>query len=425
MSRLPDDVRELAERIGPRGTGTSAERAAADFVAARLAALGLPVARSSFRAVRSQNAFPLASVALALVAVAAYPLGPGGRWAAAALALATAPLLWRAIRLSTSPVRTLLPKVPSGNVVATVAPRGPAAARVVVLAHLDTNRMRLAWRSGGVRWLEPLTWLTLAVFGALGVAYLGGAVLGAAGDGAAAPWWPPADAAGWLWWASLVPAAYVAGMLVTLVRDDLTPYSPGAHDNAASVSVALDVARRLAAAPLDATEVVLAFTGAEETDHAGLHDLLRADRARLREAAFLGLEGLGSGELVYLTRHGLCDHVRADPGLLTLLGRVAERRPELGAAPAEMTEEDEVTNLRRLGYRAVCIAGRDGATGTIPHWHRPDDTADTVSPGFMERAAAFVHAALEDIDATARPAGTGEETGVTADEKERLTCARS
>lgn len=65
---------------------------------------------------------------------------------------------------------------------------------------------------------------------------------------------------------------------------------------------------------------------------------------------------------------------------------------------AQMTMEDEVGTLRRRGYRAICIAGRDPATGTLPHWHRADDTADTVSAQVLERAADFVMALLEELD---------------------------
>ena len=353
--------------------------------------LGLPVSTRSFRAVHSQNAFPLAVDAVALIAVVVYAVGGRpGRWVAAGLAFAAGPLLWRAIRLSTNPLRMLLPQVRSGNVVARAAPRAAARRRVVILAHLDTNRCRLAWRSGAVRWLEPLTWLTLAMFGLLGLLFLAGALLGKGGF----PWRHD----GWMWFLSLIPTAYILGTLVTLIRDDRTPFSPGAHDNAASVAVALQVAAGLVERPLQGTEVLLAFTGAEETDHAGLYALLHDDPAGMRDADFVGLEGLGSGRLTYLVQEGLCDRYRPDPGLLAAAERVATARPELAARPARMTVEDEVGTLRRSGFRAICVAGCDPVTGTLPHWHRSDDTADTVSWEFMERAARFVRALLDDLD---------------------------
>jgi hypothetical protein len=84
--------------------------------------------------------------------------------------------------------------------------------------------------------------------------------------------------------------------------------------------------------------------------------------------------------------------------LLALAEDVAARQPELQARPAEMLMEDEVGTLRRLGYRAICIAGYDPATGTLPHWHRPTDTAETVSTQFMGRAVTFLMAMLEEVD---------------------------
>jgi hypothetical protein len=384
MTLILAHVQVLAGEIGPRGTGTPGEEAAAEYVAGCLAALGLPVEQQSFRAVGSQNAFPLAIDLVALLAVAIYAVGGGpARWIAAGLALTTAPLLWQTIRTSGGPLRPLLARVTSRSVVARIEPKGELRQHVVLLAHLDTNRCRMAWQSSAVQALEPLTCLTLAMLASLGGLYLAGALLGGPG---------------WLWWVSLLPAAYVVGTIVTLVRDDRTAYTCGAHDNAASVAVALEVAARLAVQLPGVTQVWLAFTGAEETDHAGLYALLRRYRSDLRHAAFIGLEGLGSGDLVYLTRQGLCTHYKPDPGLVALAERVADLRPDLDARAAQMTGEDEVGTLRRSGYRAICIAGRDPATGTLPHWHRADDTVDTISDRFLERAADFVMALLQELD---------------------------
>jgi Zn-dependent M28 family amino/carboxypeptidase len=192
-------------------------------------------------------------------------------------------------------------------------------------------------------------------------------------------------------------------MVIALLKDDRAPFSPGAHENAASVAVPLEVGTRLFARPLKRTQVWLAFTGAEETDHAGLYALLDQHKSILRSAAFIGLEGLGSGALVYLTRQGLCSHSRPDEGLQALAASVATARPEFGARAAEMTREDEVGTLRRAGYRAICIAGLDPATRTLPQWHRSDDTVDTLSLQFIEQAACFVLALIERLDIEGLP----------------------
>jgi hypothetical protein len=377
------DVHVLAAKIGPRGTGTPAEAAAAQFVAERLETLNLAFERHTFLAVNSQNAFPLAINTVALLAVALY-FGGGavGRWLGAGLALSTPPMLWQTIRMSNNPLRPLLPKVTSHNVVARIPSQGETSQHAVLLAHLDTNRCRIAWQSSAVHSLEPLTYLTLAMLASPGLLFLADILFGLR----------------WAGWAALLPTAYNAGAVITLWKDERTPFSPGAHDNAASVAVALEVGCRLAARPLERTQLWLAFTGAEETDHAGLYTLLRHHGAALRDAAFIGLEGLGSGELVYLTQQGLCFHYEPDAHLVALAAGVAARRPELGLRPARMTMEDEVGTLRRLGYRAMCIAGRDPVSGTLPHWHRADDAEDTISPEFMERAADLIVALLSALD---------------------------
>lgn len=204
----------------------------------------------------------------------------------AGLALTTAPLLWGAIRTSNSPLRPFLPKVTSGNVVARVPPRDAIEHRAVLLAHLDTNRCRLAWRSQAARHLEPLTFLTLGVLASMGLLTLAGALGGGPH---------------WVTRILILPAGYVMGTIGTLWLDDRTLFTPGAHDNAASVAVALEVGARLADRGLEHTETWLAFTGAGETVQAGLYALLKHHRPELADATFIGMEGLGSGELVYVT----------------------------------------------------------------------------------------------------------------------------
>jgi Peptidase family M28 len=383
MSKLLDDVRHLAGTIGPRGTGTPAEAAAADYVAQRLTDLGMTPEKQAFRSVPSQNAFPIAISLMAVLATLIYPLGwVVTRWLAVLLSLGAGWSLWQTIRNAFNPLSVLLPKVTSQNVEVCLNAKQETRHKVVLLAHLDTNRCRLIWQSMSVRSLTPMTWLTLAIPFCMGMLYLGGAVLGGA------LWW----------WLSLPFAAYQLGTIATLIRDDHTPYSPGAHDNAASVAVALEVAQRLSVTPLQNTEVWFVFDGAEETDHAGVMDLLRRHGTDLREAAFLGLEGLGSGDLVYLTRQGVVAYYRPTPDLLAVAQSVASRHPQFEFHPAQMVAEDDVRTLRGRGYHAIGIAGRDPHTGILPHWHRPDDTPEFVSEATMQRAADILCAILKEMD---------------------------
>jgi hypothetical protein len=383
MSKLLDDVQHLAGTIGPRGTGTPAEAEAADYVSRRLADLGLVPEKYAFRSVPTQNAFPIAISLMALLATVLYPLGGAAtRWLAALIALGAGWSLWQTIRNDFNPISGLIPKVPSQNIEARLGPKNETRKKVVLLAHLDTNRCRLLWQSLSVRSLTPMTYLTLAIPFFMSAFYLAGAITGSI-------FW---------WWASLPFAAYQLGTIITLIRDDRTPYSPGAHDNAASVAVALEVAKRLSSAPLQNTEVWFVFDGAEETDHAGTLDLLRRHSKDLREASFLGLEGLGSGEIVYLTRQGVIAYYHPTPDLQKVAESVAAKHPEFKFGPAEMLAEDDVRTLRGRGCHAIGIAGRDPQTGILPHWHRPDDTPEFVSEETMSRAADILCAMLKEMD---------------------------
>jgi len=384
MRTLTDDVRYLAETIGSRGTGTSNEAAAADFVGNRLKDYGYKPEIRSFKTVTSQNAFPIAISVLALIAAALFPLGlVVTRWLAVILSLGASWLLWQTIRNDpNNPLTTVLSKVPSQNVEVCVKPEGKVEYRVVILAHLDSNRCRLVWQSLSVKSLGPMTWLTLAVPVGMGLLYLCGTIT------RNLLWW----------WISLPFVAYEIGAIITLIRDDRTPYSPGAHDNAASIAVAIEVAKRISNNSLKNTETWFVFDGAEETDHGGTIDFLSRHGEELREAVFIGLEGLGSGEIVYLTRQGICAYYRPHPFLLKLAKKVSADHPELDFRPAQMIAEDDVRTLSVRGYRAICFAGRDPETGILPRWHRIDDTYDSVSEKTMLQASEILHTVLKEID---------------------------
>jgi len=374
-------VETLAREIGPRGTGTKGEAQAAHYVREQLQKLGLAANEQRFLAVGDMNWFPISAALLALCGTMIYPWAGWTRWLGALLAGLAAVLLWWAIVRADSPIRFLLPRVPSRNIVARIAPKREARRRAVVLSHLDSNRCRLAWCAGKAKTIKYGSIATLAVYSANGLLYLLG------------------TATGWHWpyLASFPGAFYILATLIVLLAEMRRPYSPGANDNAASVAVNLGLAERLTKDPLEKTEVFLAFTGAEEVDHRGLKVLLK-EHTEFREALFIDLEGVGGGDLCYLTKEGLIKHYRPDPGLLKLAEETAKRRSDLQVGSTEMLVVDEVQTLRRLGYRAICLAGRDSQTDSLPYWHTCEDTLEHVSAAALGRAAEFAWEMLQEID---------------------------
>ena len=380
-SRLLAHAVCLAGRIGPRGTGTVAEVQAADYIRDQLGALGCPFEEQRFRAVADMNWFPVSAVIFNLLGALIYPWSGSTRWVAAFFAGFAVLLLWWALTRADSPVRFVLPHVRSQNVIACFASQEEVRQRVVVLSHLDSNRCRLAWRAGRTTTIRFGSLATLGVCTLNVALYLIGAATGSS----------------WPYFASLLGVTYGIATLVILLAELQLPYSPGANDNASAVAVNLEIASKLAREPLQSTEVRLAFTGAEEVDHRGLKRLLE-DYQELSDAYFLDLEGVGAGELCYLTQEGLLKPYRPDSTLLALAQRVANRHPELAFKAAGMMVVDEVQTLRRLGYRAICFAGRDAATDSLAYWHTSDDVVGNINGHVLVRAAEFVWAMLKELD---------------------------
>jgi len=371
----------LAGRIGPRGTGTVAEIQAADYIRDQLGALDCPFEEQRFRAVADMNWFPVAAVIFNLLGALIYPWSGLTRWVAALFAGWASLLLWWALTRADSPIRFVLPHVHSQNVIACFASQEELRQRVVVLSHLDSNRCRFAWRAGKTTTIRFGSLATLGVYTLSTTLYLIGAATGSS----------------WPYFAGLPGVIYGIATLGILLAELRLPYSPGANDNASAVAVNLGIASKLAQEPLLSTEVWLAFTGAEEVDHRGLKRLLKGHQ-ELSDAYFLDLEGVGAGELCYLTQEGLLKPYRPDSTLLQLAQRVANRHPELAFKAARMMIVDEVQTLRRLGYRAICFAGRDVATGSLAYWHTSDDMVKNIHGHALVRAAEFVWAMLKEID---------------------------
>ncbi|RLE29032.1 hypothetical protein DRJ54_05445 [Candidatus Acetothermia bacterium] len=303
-----------------------------------------------------------------------------------ALAAAAPVLLWYAFTRADSPIRALLPQVESRTVWARIAPRGEPEGVVALLAHLDANRCRLAWRAGGGRAIRLGSALTLFV-GATVPALLATAALA----GRPGPYL-----------AALLGGGYALANTAVLLWELRLPPSPGANDNAASVAVVLALAERIIGTPLEHTEVWLLFTGAEESDHRGIKEALRR-HPELAWARFLVLEGVGAGELSYLTREGVLVPYRPAPELLGLVAQVGRRS---GVEGREMTVVCETQTLRRWGLPAVTIAGYDPEARSLPHWHTCQDAPENLSPGAMSRALDFLGALLHALDGangTGRP----------------------
>lgn len=377
-------VRALAEGIGPRGSTTSGEAQAADYARRALENAGLQAWVEPFTSARSAWWPAALAAVLSLIAEGIFWFGgQTGAWVAAGLqALAFVSGLLE-LNFVTNPLRWVLPKGPSQNVVAVIPPSGPVERQVVLVGHLDSHRTPFIFGSTTrLRAFRLLTILGLLSF----IANLGLYVLVAiTSDRTWAPW-------------TLGPAFILLLVVLMTLQADFTPYTPGANDNASGAALVMALVERLTRRPLSRTRVWAVCSGCEEVGCYGAAAFVARHRQELEGACFLVIDSVGGGDLCYITREAMSLPYHSDPGLIALAGEIARRRPELGAQPRVFTAAyTEGAIGVKAGLRTLTLLGLT-PDGFVPNWHRLTDTPDRVDPAMLARTEAFVWELLQAID---------------------------
>jgi hypothetical protein len=384
--RALEHVRHLSLDIGPRGSTTSAETEAAAYAWGVLDRLELTPQMQRFKsAISAWRPFALAAT-LGLLALALYPLA-GHVTAGLAAAIAAVALVSSFLELNfrPNPLRWLLPRRVSQNVWAVLPASGRAAQRVVVVGHLDSHRTPFIFGSTArLKLFGLLVVLGFLSFAALTALYVVGAVI-------------QEDI---FYQVSLAPAFFLLVLLVVSLQADMSPYTPGANDNASGAAVVLALAERLKDQPLANTEVWVLNSGCEEVGLYGAAAFVREHRKELAGACFIPLDSVGGPRTgpCFITREGMVKRYRSDPALVALCHEVAKQRPDLGAYPGVM----------KLAYTEGAIGVRNGLrtltfvnltpAGELPHWHQPTDVYENVDPDVLSRTSEFLWELLQRID---------------------------
>ena len=383
-ARLMEHVRALAEVIGPRPPASEAEGRAAVYVAEQLRALGIePVREQSFA-----SSTPIGRTSLMLSALMALGLvaGRGGRLAklaGGAAVIASAYSLYRLLRGSPLPLTDVFQSQESRNLIAHIPPAKRSRQFLFLTANLDSDRARLTHVQGlpflrraagtGLIGLGGLAGLCMLVDSLIGRRKAGGMQTAAA-------------------FLSVVSAALLG-------YDELQPPAIGANGNASGVAVLLGLAEALVEKPLEHTEVVLLFTGAQEASASGLNAYLRQFAPPRSDTWWIDVEMVGAGELAYVAEGGasLFTSYRPSPRITALAHEVAEQHPELQVTPQTLDLMGGGLPLVNAGYEAITVAGytEQGLPGFAPP---TTDSADHVSGEVMARAQMFVGALIRAID---------------------------
>jgi Zn-dependent M28 family amino/carboxypeptidase len=200
------------------------------------------------------------------------------------------------------------------------------------------------------------------------------------------------------WWQWLMSGALFSGVLGDLF-DEAQPHIEGANDNATAVAVLLGIAEALQTQPLQHTEVALLFTGCEEVVCVGMENYLQRFAPPRQGTYWIDLEMVGTGNLCYVTGHGTSHLSEYYPAaeMVSLAAKTARQHPELDVTGKDMLILEEVANLRRRGYKAICLAGYD-ERGFLPNWHRLSDNLENIEPDTLSRAARYTWALIQEVD---------------------------
>jgi hypothetical protein len=381
---LMTHMRVLCQEIGPRPSTSAQERQAAAYVKKTLAALGLDVQEQAFK---SQDSLGWVEIPAALAAASGMPLARiGGRWgklAGALLLLGGAYVSNEFARARPPFFQPLIAQGDSQNLSAQIPPRGEVKRQVFLVGHLDSQKQRFIFPPSRPGLLKPLM-TTAVLLSALGGLSLLADVI-----------FKREKIAWWQWLIGAISCIAPSSLL----SDERQPHIEGANDNATAVAILLGMAEALQAAPLQHTQVTLLFTGCEEVGCVGMENYLRRYAPPQENTYWIDLEMVGTGDLCYVTRHGvsyLSEYYPA-PGMVALAAQAAHKHPELDVTGKEMLIVEEVANLRHWGYRAICIAGYDEG-GWLPNWHRLSDDLGNIEPDTLSRAARYTWALVQEID---------------------------
>lgn len=381
-----DHIKYLAEAIGPRGSTRSNEKRAAHYAANVLTQAGMKPQIEPFRSARSAYHPYLLFSGLFLVSELCFLLG-GRSGAVAAILLSLLGLLSILLELSfrSNPFRWLIPKGDSQNVWVKNKPWDAVRQRVVLLGHLDSHRTPLIFSSK--------VWLKF--FGILVPIGLGSSILLILLFGISLL------SEHWIWQVTSIPftSLYLV-IFILMVQADLTPYSPGANDNASGATLVLNTAVRLNEKPLANTEVWSVMTGCEEVGCYGAEAFVNAHSDDMGEVIWLTVDsvGTGHGDPTYTVSETFLLTTHSDSVLVKNAQKIAQDHPELKVKPHTFRGAySEGVIGGKYNFRVLSF-GSSGVDGSQPEWHRMTDVIDNVDVDVMERCERFIWEVLRSID---------------------------
>jgi hypothetical protein len=174
-----------------------------------------------------------------------------------------------------------------------------------------------------------------------------------------------------------------------------SPVVPGANDNLSAVAVVLEVARRLAEAPVGGVRVLLVSTGSEESFEEGMAAFVARHEHELDRGStdILVLDSVGSPRLVLLEGEGMIVKRGYDEALKDTVEQAARDAGDPLIREHWLSFGSDALIALRRGYRTALLASFD--EHKLPsNYHQPTDTADRVDYATVAAAARVTEATV-------------------------------
>lgn len=383
-ARLMEHIHALAETIGPRPSASDAEGRAAQYVAEQLRALGVePVREQQFA-----SSMPVGRTSFMLTTLMALGLvaGRGSRIAkllGGITALSSVYALYRLLQGAPLPLTDIFQPQQSQNLIAHLPPAKRSRQFLFLTANLDSDRPRVTHVQGLPFLRRAAGTGLIGLSGLAGLGMLADVLIGRRQSNGAQ-----------------TAAAFLSVMSSALLGyDELQPPAAGANGNASGVAVLLGLAEALLEKPLEHTEVVLLFTGAQEASASGINAYLRQFAPPRSDTWWIDVEMVGAGELAYVAEGGssIFTSYRPAPRITALANQIVQQHPELRVTPQTLDLMGGALPLVNAGYEAIAVVGytEQGIPGSPT---RLPDTAERVDAEVMARAQTYIGALMRAID---------------------------
>lgn len=370
----------LAETIGPRPAGSSAEADAASYLIDAFAGEGLPAARLKTNVRGTGYRLDLILAGLSLITIVSSMLVPVvGLIAIAIILILLVTDAQGIIRLD-----RYLPQTESVNILGLIPPADEEVRRVIVTATLDTAKVGLlSSRHAGhlYSWLQMTVVMSSLVAGLITIVAV-------------------VDGGTTVRWFLLLPALVTLAAVVLLAERELrSVYSPGAISNASGIAALIETARIVTAEPPKWLEVWLLGVGGSAGRGGGLVDFLARNTFDPDTTYFVHLVSPGGGKTAIPRSVGA--GFRSAPAAPLLAWIFDSVEPDSGKPPPEERSGLVVDSIapvtHRAGYQSITIAGVDDQQ-RIP-WNAGDqDLPYHVEDAGIEEAARLVHLAINAMD---------------------------